>query len=145
LVGQTKIRVSFDIRDAILTINPFLLYCSKNDRKLITEDSSKPIKFTDFTLQNSSKRNAVAAALNDLLIVRVLFSAGGFPDSLKPEIAVWNAHNPNCPVILMEATPELFGPTLSQLLHNLVGGVVTRVDGVSLVGDYLPLKKFPKQ
>ena len=102
-------------------MHPYLQYCSNTDRQRLV--AGLPAQDVH-TTQYASKRKAFTTLLGDnMIFVRVLFSAGGYTNHFRNRIALWNAQEPKAPIILMEATKHLFGESLSQTMKNLCGTV----------------------
>jgi len=141
---QSKVRTSFDILDAICTTNPYLIYTAKEDRKgLMATGSKGHFNPSEWTLRQThiNARNDLIGYIGDVgCIVRVLFSAGGFPEIVVQNVDSWNDAHPEAPIVLLYPTPQLFGGSLSQSLNNLAK--LTEIGGKTMISDYLAIKKL---
>lgn len=83
-------------------------------------------------------RTSIHTVLENQLVVRVLFSAGGFEDGISESVTKWNEENPNEPIILITPTQKLFGKMLSSSLIHLSSGNLKNT-GKTTIQDYFPL------
>jgi hypothetical protein len=76
--------------------------------------------------------------LENQLVVRVLFSAGGFEAGIQASVNMWNQEKPIEPIILISPTQKLFGKMLCASLVRLALGKLTNT-GKTKIEDYFPL------